>query len=345
MRNAILFLLVLAACGSNPDAPVANGNVETVGTSDGGTTASVSYLDGRDGKDGVNGKDGAQGIPGDIGPQGPQGIPGDIGPQGPQGIPGADSTVPGPQGLVGPMGLTGPQGLQGAQGPQGVAGTPGAVGAVGPQGPKGADGTAGAAGLQGPQGVAGSTGAQGPQGVAGLNGSGGYWVDSTGAVAPIVGATTPLYVTPEGYMYEVSPMTGRLSVHLEDQDMTDRRFVKGAACAGQGWYLFNEESQLKPMLAFRMRPQNSAANSTYAFKRDVQIAADVPATFGSVYANNTAACGGGVVAPPTLITTGTYPNQAYWRKYYVDSTYLVMIPDPNQVVVTTKPPYRFVPTL
>ena len=55
------------------------------------TDADAGLFNGRDGKDGTNGKDGKDGqngAPGETGPQGPKGDPGETGPQGPTGDPG-----------------------------------------------------------------------------------------------------------------------------------------------------------------------------------------------------------------------------------------------------------------
>lgn len=55
------------------------------------TDADAGLFNGRDGKDGTNGKDGKDGqngAPGETGPQGPKGDPGETGPQGPKGDPG-----------------------------------------------------------------------------------------------------------------------------------------------------------------------------------------------------------------------------------------------------------------
>lgn len=112
------------------------------------TDADAGLFNGRDGKDGTNGKDGKDGqngAPGEVGPQGPKGDPGEAGPQGPKGDPGET----GPQGSKGDTGETGPQGLKGDPGE------------TGPQGPKG---DSGEAGPQGPKGDTGETGPQGPKG-------------------------------------------------------------------------------------------------------------------------------------------------------------------------------------
>lgn len=96
------------------------------------TDADAGLFNGRDGKDGTNGKDGKDGkdgqngAPGETGPQGPKGDPGETGPQGPKGNPGET----GPQGPKGDTGETGPQGLKGE------------TGETGPQGPKGDPGEA-----------------------------------------------------------------------------------------------------------------------------------------------------------------------------------------------------------
>ena len=93
------------------------------------TDADAGLFNGRDGKDGTNGKDGKDGqngAPGETGPQGPKGDPGETGPQGPKGDPGET----GPQGPKGDTGETGPQGPKGE------------TGEIGPQGPKGDPGEA-----------------------------------------------------------------------------------------------------------------------------------------------------------------------------------------------------------
>ena len=112
------------------------------------TDADAGLFNGRDGKDGTNGKDGKDGqngAPGETGPQGPKGDPGETGPQGPKGDPGET----GPQGPKGDTGETGPQGPKGDPGE------------TGPQGPKG---NPGETGPQGPKGETGETGPQGPKG-------------------------------------------------------------------------------------------------------------------------------------------------------------------------------------
>lgn len=79
------------------------------------TDADAGLFNGRDGKDGTNGKDGKDGqngAPGETGPQGPKGDPGETGPQGPKGNPGET----GPQGPKGETGETGPQGPKGDPG-------------------------------------------------------------------------------------------------------------------------------------------------------------------------------------------------------------------------------------
>lgn len=91
--------------------------------------ADAGLFNGRDGKDGTNGKngkDGQNGAPGEAGPQGPKGDPGETGPQGPKG----DTGETGPQGPKGDTGETGPQGPKGE------------TGETGPQGPKGDPGEA-----------------------------------------------------------------------------------------------------------------------------------------------------------------------------------------------------------
>lgn len=93
------------------------------------TDADAGLFNGRDGKDGTNGKDGKDGqngAPGETGPQGPKGDPGETGPQGSKG----DTGETGPQGPKGNPGETGPQGPKGD------------TGETGPQGPKGDPGEA-----------------------------------------------------------------------------------------------------------------------------------------------------------------------------------------------------------
>ena len=105
------------------------------------TDADAGLFNGRDGKDGTNGKDGKDGqngAPGETGPQGPKGDPGETGPQGPKGDPGET----GPQGLKGETGETGPQGPKGDPGETGPQGPKGDPGETGPQGPKGDPGEA-----------------------------------------------------------------------------------------------------------------------------------------------------------------------------------------------------------
>ena len=105
------------------------------------TDADAGLFNGRDGKDGTNGKDGKDGqngAPGETGPQGPKGDPGETGPQGPKGDPGET----GPQGPKGDPGETGPQGPKGDTGETGPQGPKGETGETGPQGPKGDPGEA-----------------------------------------------------------------------------------------------------------------------------------------------------------------------------------------------------------
>ena len=93
------------------------------------TDADAGLFNGRDGKDGTNGKDGKDGqngAPGETGPQGPKGDPGETGSQGPKG----ETGKTGPQGPKGNPGETGPQGPKGE------------TGETGPQGPKGDPGEA-----------------------------------------------------------------------------------------------------------------------------------------------------------------------------------------------------------
>lgn len=105
------------------------------------TDADAGLFNGRDGKDGTNGKDGKDGqngAPGETGPQGPKGDPGETGPQGPKGDPGET----GSQGPKGDPGETGPQGPKGDPGETGPQGPKGDTGETGPQGPKGDPGEA-----------------------------------------------------------------------------------------------------------------------------------------------------------------------------------------------------------
>lgn len=105
------------------------------------TDADAGLFNGRDGKDGTNGKDGKDGqngAPGETGPQGPKGDPGETGPQGPKG----DTGETGPQGPKGDTGETGPQGPKGDPGETGPQGPKGDLGETGPQGPKGDPGEA-----------------------------------------------------------------------------------------------------------------------------------------------------------------------------------------------------------
>ena len=124
------------------------------------TDADAGLFNGRDGKDGTNGKDGKDGqngAPGETGPQGPKGDPGETGPQGPKG----ETGETGPQGSKGDTGETGPQGPKGDTGETGPQGPKGDPGEAGPQGPKG---DTGETGPQGPKGNPGETGPQGPKG-------------------------------------------------------------------------------------------------------------------------------------------------------------------------------------
>lgn len=91
------------------------------------TDADAGLFNGRDGKDGTNGKDGKDGqngAPGEAGPQGPKGAPGEAGPQGPKGDPG-ETGPQGPKGDTGETGPQGPKGETGETGPQGPKGDPG----------------------------------------------------------------------------------------------------------------------------------------------------------------------------------------------------------------------------
>ena len=118
--------------------------------------ADAGLFNGRDGKDGTNGKDGKDGqngAPGETGPQGPKGDPGETGSQGPKGDPGET----GPQGPKGDPGETGPQGPKGNPGETGPQGPKGDTGETGPQGPKGETGETGPQGPKGDPGEAAIT--------------------------------------------------------------------------------------------------------------------------------------------------------------------------------------------
>lgn len=120
------------------------------------TDADAGLFNGRDGKDGTNGKDGKDGqngAPGETGPQGPKGDPGETGPQGPKG----DTGETGPQGPKGDTGETGPQGPKGNPGETGPQGSKGDTGETGPQGPKGETGETGPQGPKGDPGEAAIT--------------------------------------------------------------------------------------------------------------------------------------------------------------------------------------------
>ena len=120
------------------------------------TDADAGLFNGRDGKDGTNGKDGKDGqngAPGETGPQGPKGDPGETGSQGPKGDPGET----GPQGPKGDPGETGPQGPKGDPGETGPQGSKGDPGETGPQGPKGETGETGPQGPKGDPGEAAIT--------------------------------------------------------------------------------------------------------------------------------------------------------------------------------------------
>lgn len=351
MNKAILFLVVLAACGGNPDAAInekaaPNEHVSVVGT-DAGVETAVDYLDGRDGKDG---EPGPQGVPGEIGPQGPQGLPGErgvAGPQGPVGLTGAT----GPQGIPG---VPGPQGSAGAQGLPGIKGADGATGAKGdsgPQGPQGVAGTPGVVGSQGLQGVAGSVGPTG------ADGAGGYWIDSTGARAPIVNSSigwtyNSLYVDPQGFMYRVHPMTGR----LESATVTHVplvRYFENSSCTGRSWYRIQEFETIIPMLTFPM--EGTLNPGTYAFSRDVKIAYSTfskavgfPAQAGSrlvAVPGSVPQCAPGNFPWPTLVEYSGGAGSVPVYYYYIAAEHIIPAPNPSTVVKTTVPPYRFVPNL
>ena len=167
------------------------------------TDADAGLFNGRDGKDGTNGKDGKDGqngAPGETGPQGPKGDPGETGSQGPKGDPGeagpqgpkGDTGETGPQGSKGDTGETGPQGPKGDTGETGPQGPKGDTGETGPQGPKGdpgetgpqgSKGDTGETGPQGPKGDPGETGPQGPKGETGETGPQGPKGD-TGETGP-----------------------------------------------------------------------------------------------------------------------------------------------------------------
>ena len=103
------------------------------------TDADAGLFNGRDGKDGTNGKDGKDGqngAPGETGPQGPKGDPGETGPQGPKGDTGETGSQ-GPKGDTGETGPQGPKGDPGETGPQGPKGDPGETGSQGPKGDPG----------------------------------------------------------------------------------------------------------------------------------------------------------------------------------------------------------------
>ena len=120
------------------------------------TDADAGLFNGRDGKDGTNGKDGKDGqngAPGEAGPQGSKGDTGETGPQGPKG----ETGETGPQGPKGDPGETGPQGLKGETGETGPQGLKGETGETGPQGPKGETGEAGPQGPKGDPGEAAIT--------------------------------------------------------------------------------------------------------------------------------------------------------------------------------------------
>ena len=155
------------------------------------TDADAGLFNGRDGKDGTNGKDGKDGqngAPGETGPQGPKGDPGETGPQGPKGDPG-ETGPQGPKGETGETGLQGPKGETGKTGPQGPKGETGKTGPQGPKGdpgetgPQGPKGETGETGPQGPKGDPGETGPQGPKGDTGETGPQGPKGD-TGETGP-----------------------------------------------------------------------------------------------------------------------------------------------------------------
>ena len=124
------------------------------------TDADAGLFNGRDGKDGTNGKDGKDGqngAPGEAGPQGSKGDTGETGPQGPKGETG-ETGPQGPKGDPGEAGPQGPKGDTGETGPQGPKGDPGETGSQGPKGDPGETGP------QGPKGETGEAGPQGPKG-------------------------------------------------------------------------------------------------------------------------------------------------------------------------------------
>lgn len=365
-KSFAVILMVLSACGSNPDADISQpetasrmSNTDT----DAGITTSLDYLDGRDGKDG---KDGAPGPVGPQGIQGPQGEQGATGPQGLPGVAGVDGVAgaPGPVGPTGPAGLNGPAGPQGVQGPQGPQGAKGDTGATGPAGPAGERGVAGSQGPQGPQGSQGLTGATGPQGPAGTNGangadgadgSGGYWVDATGTRAPLVSSggtysNTTLYVSPAGYMYKVHPMTGRLEANRATASKMTR-YYESLNCTGRSWYKFSESEFIAPMIVFNMDPPG-LPESTYTFARNVKIARSYdtqapgfPAKLGSTSTDFgiVTSCTPGVQDwPSPVVNYGTGEIQFF---YYIAYDDVIAVPEPKTIVKSTVPPYRFVPNI
>lgn len=235
--------------------------------------------------------------------------------------------------------LDGRDGKDGRDGMPGVPGTPGAQGLQGPQGPEG---------VAGPQGL---TGAQGLQGSQGADGAGGYWVDSTGARAPIVNGgganvNNTMYVTPQGFMYKVHPLTGHLETSRAEPRGIIRYFEEGG-CTGRSWYQFEEGDFVAPMVTFTLR------GVTHAFSRDVKVAyAEGQKVAGFPRKPGSQISYAGGVAYPCYTDEFTWPALAVTRGddtkhyyYYVDAVYVVAAPDPETLIKATVPPYRFVPNL
>ena len=217
------------------------------------TDADAGLFNGRDGKDGTNGKDGKDGqngAPGEAGPQGlkgdtgetgsqgPKGDPGETGPQGPKGDTGetgpqgpkGDTGETGSQGPKGDPGETGPQGLKGETGETGPQGPKGDPGETGPQGPKGDPGEAGP---QGPKGDPGETGSQGPKGDPGETGPQGPKGDTgeTGPQGPKgeTGETGPQ--GPKGDPGEAAITLGSITLTAAGWS-TEEPYSQAAALAG-----------------------------------------------------------------------------------------------------------------
>lgn len=205
------------------------------------TDADAGLFNGRDGKDGTNGKDGKDGqngAPGETGPQGPKGDPGETGSQGPKGDPGetgpqgpkGDPGETGPQGPKGDTGETGPQGPKGDPGETGPQGPKGDTGETGPQGPKGDPGETGP---QGPKGDTGETGPQGPKGDPGETGPQGPKGDTgeTGPQGPKgeTGETGPQ--GPKGDPGEAAITLGSITLTAAGWS-TEEPYSQAAALAG-----------------------------------------------------------------------------------------------------------------